>query len=109
MSNLPAIPDQPLPTTQPRVIYAYPLTGPPPASIGDAGRVMQRAMDILTRFGDEVQQLAAEMTPYPCAACPPDRPTNMAGWPEWQCRQHFARHALKDRARVVGWLKAVTG
>src|SRR5512139_3649244 len=107
MSNLPAIPDQPLPAVQPRAAYTYPLTPPPPTSMGDAGRILQRFVDIFIRYGDEMQQAAAELMPYLCAACPPERPTNMAGWQPWQMARHFASHPLRERARVVGWLKAV--
>jgi hypothetical protein len=106
--NLPAPRDDrppvPIPAAANTVYaYCYPLTGPPPASISDATALVQRVLDIVGRLGDELRE--ATLQPYPCALCPVD----MARWPLWQQQRHFAQHPLKDRARVVGWLKAVMG
>lgn len=105
--TLPAVPDpHPVPATVTqlplRPIAAYPVTAPPQVSLGDAGRVVQEALAIFTEMGDRLAAVLRQ--PYPCALCP----TDMAGWPEWQMRRHFLQHPLRDRARVVGWARAVT-
>lgn len=104
MTNLPAHRDDraPVPATA-NVVYAYPLTGPPAPSISDAAAIVQRVLDIVARFGDEIQE--ATRLPYPCAVCNVDT----ARWSDWQRRRHFAGHPLRVRADRVGWFKAVMG
>lgn len=85
------------------VIYAYPLTAPPAPSIADAAQIVQKVLDIVARFGDELQDAVRQ--PYPCAVCNVDT----ARWSDWQRRRHFAQHPLRVRADRVGWFRAVMG
>jgi hypothetical protein len=101
-ANLPARNEPPVPVPA-NVVYAYPISPPPPASIADATRVVQHVLDIVARFGDELQDAVRQ--PYPCVVCAVDT----SRWSDWQRRRHFASHPLAARADKVGWFRAVMG
>lgn len=86
-----------------RTAAAYPLTPPPQQSIGDAVRRFRRFIDIMERAADEMTEAAYE--PYPCSICGVD----VGRWLPWQQRRHFVSHPLAERARVLGWYRAVMG